>query len=245
MARDRMPLYLVTEYPKSGGSWVAQMLADYFHVPFPQSRRPHFEPCVMHGHHLYSKNFRNIFCVMRDGRDIMVSYYFHLLFEHDRNNPVFVRRSRKKMPFTDPDDVKKNLPAFIEYTFTTGTRGLTKFTWNQFVTSWADKDVAILRYEDLVRDAAEVLRDAVGKVTGAEPNIARLVEIREKYSFRSQAGREPGVEDRKSFMRKGIAGDWKSHFTGEACQVFDHYAGDTLVRMWYERDRTWAERQGR
>jgi len=32
---DQLPIYMVTEYPRSGGTWLAQMLADYLEVPFP------------------------------------------------------------------------------------------------------------------------------------------------------------------------------------------------------------------
>ena len=35
-----LPLYIVTEYPKSGGSWVSQMLSDYFDVPFVVENKP-------------------------------------------------------------------------------------------------------------------------------------------------------------------------------------------------------------
>lgn len=239
----RLPLYLVTEYPKSGGSWVGQMLADYFQIPFPRDQRPRFETCIMHGHHMPSDHFHNVFCVLRDGRDIMVSYYFHTLFEHDRNNPKWVRRFRARMPFDDYDDIRKNLPAFIEYMFTEGSRGPTHFTWTEFVDGWTARDVPILRYEDLIVDAADVLAGAIEKVTGETPDRARLDEIREKYSFRAQAKREPGVENTRSFMRKGIAGDWKNHFSPEACKVFDRYAGDALIRVGYEPDRAWVEHE--
>src|SRR4026209_2724779 len=68
-----LPLYLVSEFPKSGGTWFSRMLAECLGVPFPDPWSNHgFRTCVMRGHHLYSRNFRNAVAVFRDGRDVMV-----------------------------------------------------------------------------------------------------------------------------------------------------------------------------
>ena len=57
-----------------------------------------------------------------------------------------------------------------------------------------------------------------------------------------QTGRAPGAEDRGSFIRKGVAGDWVNHFTRETAELFDELAGDALVALGYESDRGWADR---
>jgi len=75
--------------------------------------------------------------------------------------------------------------------------------------------------------------------TTQSKSIEELKEIVTKYSFKNQTKREPGQEDKKSFLRKGIAGDWKNHFSKEACQVFDHYAGKELILLDYEKDHNW------
>ena len=90
----RLPLYVVTELPKSGGSWVSQMLSDYLCIPFPRNRFPRLETCVMHGHYLFGKRMKNVVVVLRDGRDV-VSYYYHCLFENELNNMRLVQRVEK------------------------------------------------------------------------------------------------------------------------------------------------------
>lgn len=66
-----LPLYLVADYPKSGGAWVGQMLAAYFQLPFPRNQRPPLlQSCIMRGHYLYSSTYKYVFCVLRDGRDV-------------------------------------------------------------------------------------------------------------------------------------------------------------------------------
>ena len=69
----------------------------------------------------------------------------------------------------------------------------------------------------------------------------RLVDTVLRFSFEKQAGRIPGQGDPNSLMRKGIVGDWRNWFTREAGEVFDHYCGETLVRLGYEADRKWFE----
>jgi len=239
-----IPHYLVTEYPKSGGSWLAQMVAAYFEVPFPRNRRPpllKWQTCVLHGHHLYCRRFKNVFCLFRDGRDVMTSGYYHLLFHNDRNTAQAVQRTRRELPLDDYEDVRTNMPAFIEYMFTKRARGMFRFSWSEFVLSWIDKNANVVTYEDLLRDAPGTLGQAIEKVTATEPDMDRLREIARQFSFENLAKRKQGEEDRRSFMRKGIAGDWKNKFTKQACEVFERYAGEALIRAGYEEDNSWID----
>ena len=240
---DIMPLYLIPEYPKCGGSWFGQMLSDYLNVPFPRNEAPPLKSCVMHGHHLYSPHYHNVFCVIRDGRDVMVSAYYHLLFHHDINPPRSVVYHRDRVPFDDYENVQVNLPAWIDYMFNVEGQRWNRFTWDEFIESyWEREDVAIVRYEDMLDDAAREVGRAIQAVLDEEPDMDRLKMIEEKYSFENQTGRKRG-EQSKSFLRKGIAGDWKNHFTREACELFDGLAGDWLIRLDYEDDRSWIDEQ--
>lgn len=233
-----LPLYIVTEYPKSGGSWVSQMLAGYLRVPFPRNQFPRFESCIMHGHYLYSPFLKNVFCVMRDGRDIMVSFYYHSLFKNERFNARLVQMTRKEVPFEDFDNIESNLSAFIEYKFT--CKKHPRFTWSEFVNHWMDQEVAVIKYENLLQDPVKELGSAISKVTGDKPYEKRLEEIVDRYSFKRAAKRDPGEEDKHSFLRKGIAGDWKNVFSKEAKALFNYYAGKELIRLGYEKDETWV-----
>jgi hypothetical protein len=235
---DYLPLYIVTEYPKSGGSWVSQMLASYLGVPFPRNQFPRFESCIMQGHYLYNPFLKNVFCVMRDGRDIMVSFYYHSLFKNERCNARLVQITRKEVPFEDFDNIESNLAAFIEYKFT--CKKHPRFTWSKFVNHWMDKEVAVIKYENLLQDPVKELGGAISKVTGDEPYEKRLEEIVDRYSFKKAAKWNPSEEDKHSFLRKGVAGDWKNVFSKEAKALFNYYAGKELIRLGYEKDETWV-----
>ena len=68
--------------------------------------------------------------------------------------------------------------------------------------------------------------------------------IAEEFSFERQADRRPGEEDRSSFLRKGLVGDWRNHFSQQARKTFDWYAGGELLLLGYERDRSWVKYRG-
>ena len=236
-----LPLYIVNEFPKSGGSWVSQMLAEYLGVPFPRNAFPELRSSIIHGHYLYFPTMRNVFVVMRDGRDVMVSYYYHSFFLMESQlNQKIVEETRKGLPFTDYNDIYANLPRFIEYQFT--HRSHPKFTWCEFVNSWIKKkNIPIIYYERLLEDTVKELGEAVYSVTQIRPDEERLRPIVEKYSFKNQAGRNPGEENKHSFLRKGLAGDWKNHFSPEARRVFHKFAGQELITLGYENDDSWKE----
>ena len=70
----------------------------------------------------------------------------------------------------------------------------------------------------------------------------RLKEVVANHSFEALSGRKSGTEDPNSFIRKGIVGDWKNHFSVEAAQAFDHHFGEMFVKLGYEADRGWPAR---
>ena len=69
----------------------------------------------------------------------------------------------------------------------------------------------------------------------------RLIGCDNKNIFKNKAGRNPGDENKLSFLRKGIAGDWKNYFSKEANQVFNKFAGKELIKLGYEIDDSWID----
>jgi hypothetical protein len=233
-----VPLYVVNEFPKSGGTWVGQILGRVLGVPFPRNRFPVFRTSVMHGHYLRPWGMKNVAVVWRDGRDVMVSWYHQQLIPHEWNRTQ-VARSRRELPLDDYDDVYGNLPAFIEYAFTKPHSP--DFSWASFVRRWhARKEAVHIRYEDLRRDTPGELRRIAWKVAGKKVSLERASAVAQEFSFERQSGRRSGEENKGSFLRKGVVGDWRSRFGPEAREVFDRYAGEELILLGYERDRSWV-----
>ena len=70
-------------------------------------------------------------------------------------------------------------------------------------------------------------------------DVALVKELLHRASFRATTGREPGQEDRSSFNRKGIQGDWHNYFTDDDKKIFKELTGDMLIRLGYEKDNDW------
>jgi hypothetical protein len=233
-----IPLYVVNEFPKAGGTWVGQMLGRALGVPFPRNRLPVFRKSIMHGHYLSPWGIKNVVVAWRDGRDVMVSWYHQQLIPHEWNRAQ-VARSRRELPLEDYDDVYGNLPAFIEYAFTRPHSP--GFSWADFARRWhGRKGTVHVHYEDLRRDTPAELRRIVRKLTGEEPSTQEASAVAEEFSFERQSGRRAGEENRGGFLRKGVVGDWRGRFSPEAREVFDRYAGEELILLGYERDRSWV-----
>lgn len=241
MFSKKLGLIQIVEYPKSGGTWMTQLVSDYLDLYYPRNVIPKFKKSVIHAHYLYSDHFNKIIFVTRDGRDIMVSYYFHLLIGNDRSSNSITNHFRKKMPFSDYENVEKNLPSFITYLHTDYLKRFNRHSWSEFVTSYQknrDK-VCIIQYEDILKDTQKELIRALEFVGEQEINEDKLLKTINKFSFKTQTNRKPGEENSKSFLRKGISGDWKNYFTKQSAEVFNKYAGKTLINLGYEKDSSW------
>jgi lipopolysaccharide transport system ATP-binding protein len=98
--------------------------------------------------------------------------------------------------------------------------------------------VFVVRYEQLLDDATSHVQ-RIAEYLGIELSTEVAEAIVSRNSFEVVAGRKRGDEDPLSFYRKGLAGDWKNHFTTEAAYEFSRYAGDALVELGYEPDNSW------
>jgi hypothetical protein len=114
------------------------------------------------------------------------------------------------------------------------------------------RDVAISWFYYVKNETDHILHNAVkdmslnegieyfaqNRLSGYASWIRGWRENRDKLN-RIQTGRHRGEEDITSFLRKGIEGDWKNHFSEAHKQKFKEIAGDLLIELGYERDYRW------
>lgn len=244
---------LIVEYPKSGGTWLGQLLAEALKLPFPRNRMPIASRSIYHSHYLpqwrISKN-KPIIYLVRDGRDVMISKYYHQLVWHEKNRkyPKNVLYHRSKVPFNDYENIKENLLEFIRYDFEHHPSLFHQFTymgnWCEYNRTWLDKmktsdHIYLVKYEDLLKDTTKTLDQLLKNAFGLELNNEKLQFIIDKYSFENQAKRKSGVENKGSFLRKGVSGDWKNYFGIKEKELFKQYSGNLLIELGYEKNKNW------
>jgi hypothetical protein len=94
-------------------------------------------------------------------------------------------------------------------------------------------------YERLLENTGAQVRRLV-RFLGAKSDKQTVRRCVKKASFETLSkGRERGQEDPKSFLRKGVAGDWQNVFNEKDKQIFKEEAGSLLVRLGYEKDYDW------
>ncbi len=189
-------------------------------------------------------NSRNIL-VIRDGRDVLVSFTLHNLrgagFQMDRE-PFKSELAQLRERFEDDPRLFADEPALL----------LSHEGWVRHAArSWSERAVSDLdqasgmtlndgspavmevRYESLHRDI-EGLRRGMYEFLGVDPERAISIEQGEDTS--------PGFtrqEDPSGLRRKGVVGDWARYFNDDVRRWFNEEAGQTLVALGYERDQDW------
>ncbi|MEZ6096159.1 MAG: sulfotransferase domain-containing protein [Pirellulaceae bacterium] len=246
IAPKRIPMIVVNGFPKSGTVWVTQMVADYLQYPFHDlSFFPIGSPGVLHGHYQVRKKGPPMVYVVRDGRDTMVSMYFHMTRNlPDGDNPRMpAGYARHLRGLKNKNQIREFLPEFIRRQFNRsyGCRS----NWNQHVRSFLDSkrdDVPLVRYEDLLSTPFETMATALKLLTQSQQiDEDALGWTIQKFSFQRQSGRRSGEENANAFVRKGQAGDWRNHFSREAAEVFNELGGETLIQLGYESNKEWVK----
>lgn len=242
--QKKLNLVLVSEFPKSGGTWFCQMLSEIMGIPFQRNTNVKYIRSILHWHLLYKPSMNKMIYVLRDGRDVMVSAYFHFLFEKDENQELtsFAKYHRKQMGFIENyDDIEKNMPKFIDHLFTSfPKKTFTHFSWSEGVkNAFQNENVLVIKYEDLLIDPVACLERALQFYDFNYIDKEIIKTVVDKFSFESQTNRKKGDENRTNFIRKGIRGDWKNYFNEDSKIKFKKFAGKELILAQYEEDENW------
>ena len=96
-----------------------------------------------------------------------------------------------------------------------------------------DANVLLMRHEDLI--GPDQLTHVARLMEHADIRIPReeLALLLESHSFQRLSGRQRGQEDVQAHYRKGIAGDWRNHWTDAVERRFMEVAGNVAARWNY------------
>ena len=166
------------------------------------------------------------FVVIRDLRDTLVSAYFSFKFSH----PILTRDNQQVREALAPLNAEAGMIFLLD-------RFLASCANIQL--SWLESDELVLRYEDLLQSDVDILTNALIDRCGLhiEPEHLRATIVANR--FENIAGRPRGQEDRSAHERKGVAGDWRNHFTPRVTKAFKARFGGLLVATGYEKNLDW------
>ncbi|MBV9812427.1 MAG: sulfotransferase [Acetobacteraceae bacterium] len=153
--------------------------------------------------------------VLRDGRDCLVSGWFHNL-----------RVSERDTYAAYPNGIDDLIPVSAKAWAQTATMAL------DFCEAFPG-DARLVRYEDMIAQP-EATFASVLEFLGARADPPTVQACLQRNAFATlSGGRHPGEEDRSSFFRKGVPGDWANVLTDAQVRAFEREAGVAMQRAGY------------
>jgi len=165
------------------------------------------------------------FFVLRDPRDVAVSWYFALRYSHGPTAKVLELRQQLE-GLNLEDGLRFSVASLAEL-------GLFEAQRSWVLAASDQEPLKLFRYEDMAADNRQFLRDLLQylDIELPETEFARLCERHEFSNV--TGGRAAGTEDRQSHYRKGVAGDWRNYLSGGLLAYFMEMTGDLLDVLGY------------
>lgn len=233
---------MLASYPKSGTTWMAFMLAqllwrkgreqtlvDSRYLPaigshhlaerqLPDGGR------LIRTHERFRPSYRKAIYIVRDGRDAVVSMYWHIK-----------RATGMEATFSE------FLDSYLAGRFSGAG------AWHEHVGGWLESpsfsegNVHVVRFEDMKRDSARELEKTASFLGVAynKETIADAVDAGSMDAMRDREKNSEGVThlesgERIPVVRKGIVGDWRNYFSASDLETFNRQAGQAMLRLGYD-----------
>ncbi|WP_008319251.1 sulfotransferase domain-containing protein [Leptolyngbya sp. PCC 6406] len=236
----------LVSYPKSGNTWLRFLVGNLIYsqnhqVTFTtiESLVPDIyrntdkallavqQPRYLKSHEPYDPRYTRVIHLIRDPRDIAVSYYYHL---------IKVRRIRDDLP------IDQWLDSFLQ-----GSYHPQFGTWESNAKSWMAASDQIpyylqIRYEDLQHDPIRILGE-IATFLGysySSDHLKQVIDLSSADRMRkleSQEKWQPFDGDMRqdiSFIRSAKSGDGKEKLSLEALEKIEQAWGETISRLGYE-----------
>ena len=226
----------IVGYPKSGSTWFQDLVSAIVYgvnpsycppqlshelvtdVHFKEFYRRYSKPAYFKTHHLPRPEYRKVVYLLRDGRDVMVSYYHH--------NTNLARHSIDFMRMVRNGE------------------GLSPSKWHEHVDSWKENpyraEILTIKYEDLMRDAAHEMARFC-KFVGIDRNASFIEQMTSLTSFGPMQAKEAKLKEYvfgewpkdKLFRRRGQVGSYLDEMPADVLCAFISDAGETLKECGY------------
>jgi hypothetical protein len=235
----------VLGYPKSGTTWLTRLLGDALNSPVTGYRDDDVsfaeEGADRPGPYL----IRQGHAVPVEEGDCLTPTRRDFVYKHLTNERIVIM-------IRDPRDVAVSAAAHwgmdLTKTLHCMGRGEWPLTHGSGWCKWYNKWFNIPRTNEIYTyyealhyyDVASVLRWLCGE-HGLEPandldDVEKRQSLAARRAWTEQHGDDLnyGKERQLQFLRKGIVGDWRNHFTQEHTRLAEQYFGDLMRELSYE-----------
>ncbi|MFB6273379.1 MAG: sulfotransferase domain-containing protein [Salinibacter sp.] len=194
---------------------------DFYNVRFPRgiiatplyADYPHF-------HTIGKPNTWRAFFVLRDPRDLVVSWYFSMRDTHPEMSEQITERRERLRRLDKQDGLSLAIEEMADQGIFESQR------------SWANVDdadnryVKVVRFEELFGDQQfELMRGLMDHLRIPIPNNA-LGELLSAYSFQK-------LQDRNQHYRRGKSGNWARHLTEQHLELLENQTDDIVRTLGY------------
>jgi len=194
--------------PRSGTSWVSDVLAFYYNLPRPKHYLlPIMFESVIHTHAILNpRKFKSCFFVIRDGRDSYLSHYYKIRDSILSGKKIFGQKKYLKL-FKDPslsENTSTNVLELMKHDRKRKNSLIEKN--NKILTYEKEFNVPVIRYEDARANPLENFSKAITKFSGTcdTERLARVLELLSKDSQRKLS------PERRSTNINRSSTDWKN-----------------------------------
>lgn len=167
--------------------------------------------------------------VLRDPRDMVVSWMYSQCYSHEPNQMI---------------DIWRNLMLSIPLKARMAIAVLRFDIWTSAYVSWAEmpnhENVYVTSYEAIVKNQ-ETEFSKIVRFLGWNAAREDILSIISEFSFFNRSGRKPGDMNPASHYRKGVSGDWKNHFDQKTGKFFESLYPGLLRKLGYEVDDKWYQ----
>ncbi len=227
--------FFIVAYPKSGITWFQHLMSGILYdvdlstirfgeindlvpdVHYKSHYAKKISPMFFKSHNTPKPEYRNVIYIIRDGRDVTVSFFHHY---------------------------RQKFAEDIDYTKIINGDYANKTTWANHVEAWLknpfNANLLIIQYEHLLNDTVNTLKSVCKFInkTVMEEKLRKIIEL---SSFKNLKQKEsswgmdnPSWPLKNTFFRKGVIGDYKNELSKENMEHFLSISKQTLTKLNYQ-----------